>query len=179
MRVYALQSIVFRGPSEAGGRVSLSRPGVANVGRMEKSPTDGTCVVVQSDANPTGENWTADRHHDRSRQWVSTRTAIPGNPTGHHRQRGVGVSWNVEAVPRLSTKGTRRGLGARIQKISVDTFPIAEGSTLGKRWEAGPVKGTVGIQRAPVFDSDSPWVLEVRNRVASGIHKGGPLSNMG
>ena len=55
---------------------------------------------------------------------------------------GLGnVSWNVEAVPRLSTKGTRRGLVAEFKEFSVDTVPIAEGSTLGKRWEAGPGEG--------------------------------------
>jgi tRNA(Glu) U13 pseudouridine synthase TruD len=47
----------------------------------------------------------------------------------------------VEAIPRLSSKGTRRGLVAEFKEFSVDTVPIAEGSTLGKRWEKGPGEG--------------------------------------
>ncbi len=46
-----------------------------------------------------------------------------------------------KAIPRLSSKGPRRGLVAEFKEFSVDTVPIAEGSTLGKRWEKGPGEG--------------------------------------
>ena len=55
---------------------------------------------------------------------------------------GLGeVSWFVEDVPRLSTKGTRRGLITSFGELSVDTVPVAEPSSLGARWSHGPQEG--------------------------------------
>ena len=48
------------------------------------------------------------------------------------------VDWNIEAIPRLSTTGTRRGLVAHFDEFSVDTVPIADSRTMGNRWEQGP-----------------------------------------
>lgn len=51
------------------------------------------------------------------------------------------VDWNIEAIPRLSTTGTRRGLVAQFDEFSVDTVPIADARTMGARWEDGPGEG--------------------------------------
>ena len=52
------------------------------------------------------------------------------------------VTWQIEEIPRLSTKGTRRGLVSQFTEFTVDTVARADGSTMGKRWEQGPTEDT-------------------------------------
>ena len=152
MTVHALQSIVFNKSLqrrlEEG--LPLSRPVVGDiVGRVdEKSQLDvKSCVVVQE--RTLNRIW---RNCDLGR--LMTTGPLPGSEIstsegepGRLEQATIddeglgGLSWNVEAVPRLSSKGTRRGLVAEFKEFSVDTVPIADGSTLDKRWEAGPDEG--------------------------------------
>ncbi len=152
MTVHALQSIVFNKSLqrrlEEG--LPLSRPVVGDiVGRIdEKSQLDvNSCVVVQERTlNRIGRNCDLGRLATTGPLPGSEISTCEGQP-GELEQatidgEGLGsVSWNVEAVPRLSSKGTRRGLVAEFKEFSVDTVPIAEGSTLGKRWEKGPGEG--------------------------------------
>ena len=152
MTVHALQSIVFNKSLqrrlEEG--LPLSRPVVGDiVGRVdEKSQLDvKSCVVVQERTlNRIGRNCDLGRLMTTGPLPGSEISTSEGEP-GRLEQATIddeglgGLSWNVEAVPRLSSKGTRRGLVAEFKEFSVDTVPIADGSTLDKRWEAGPDEG--------------------------------------
>ncbi len=151
MTVHALQSIVFNKSLqrriEEG--LPLAQPVAGDiVGRVdEKNQLDvKSCVVVQERTlNRIGRNCDLGR--------LTTTGPLPGSETSTCEGKpgaleqatieGEGlaeVSWNVEAIPRLSSKGTRRGLVAEFKEFSVDTVPIAESSTLGKRWAQGPGK---------------------------------------
>jgi tRNA(Glu) U13 pseudouridine synthase TruD len=48
------------------------------------------------------------------------------------------ISWNVEAVSRLSSKGTRRALVTGYSEFSIDTVPIGSDDTMGEKWKTGP-----------------------------------------
>ena len=151
MTVHALQSIVFNKSLqrrlEEG--LPLARPVVGDiVGRVdEKSQLDvKSCVVVQERTlNRIGRNCDLGR--------LMTTGPLPGSEIstsddepGRLEQATIdaeglgGLSWEVEAIPRLSSKGTRRGLVAEFKEFSVDTVPIADGSTLDKRWVEGPAE---------------------------------------
>ena len=190
MTVHALQSIVFNKSLQRRieGGLPLSRPVVGDiVGRVdEKNQLDvKSCVVVQERTlNRIGRNCDLGR--------LATTGPLPGSETstcegkpGDLEQATIddeglsGVSWHVEAIPRLSSKGTRRGLVAEFKEFSVDTVPIAEGSTLGKRWSQGP-------------GDDDRWhpdgaCVRFRFTLGSGSYATvllrefmkGPLSNMG
>jgi len=149
MTVHALQSIVFNKSLqrrlEAG--LPLARPVVGDiVGRVdEKSQLDvNSCVVVQERTlSRIGRNCDLGRLMTTGPlpgSEISTSDGEPGSlEQATINAEGLGdLSWEVEAVPRLSTKGTRRGLVAEFKEFSVDTVPIADGSTLGSRWEEGP-----------------------------------------
>ena len=152
MTVHALQSIVFNKSLqrrlEEG--LPLSRPVVGDiVGRVdEKSQLDvKSCVVVQERTlNRIGRNCDLGRLMTTGPLPGSEISTSEGEP-GRLEQATIddeglgGLSWNVEAVPRLSSKGTRRGLVAEFKEFSVDTVPIADSTTLDKRWEAGPDEG--------------------------------------
>ena len=171
MTVHALQSIVFNKSLqrrlEEG--LPLARPVVGDiVGRVdEKSQLDvNSCVVVQERTlNRIGRNCDLGRLLTTGPLPGSEISTSEGEP-GRLEQatidaEGLGdLSWNVEAVPRLSSKGTRRGLVAEFNEFSVDTVPIADGSTLDKRWEEGPGEHDRGIQKGHAFVSDSRWVQE-------------------
>ena len=149
MTVHALQSIVFNKSLqrrlEEG--LPLARPVVGDiVGRVdEKSQLDvNSCVVVQERTlNRISRNCDLGRLMTTGPLPGSEISTSDGEP-GRLEQatidaEGLGaLSWNVEAVPRLSSKGTRRGLVAEFKEFSVDTVPIADGSTLDKRWAEGP-----------------------------------------
>ena len=49
------------------------------------------------------------------------------------------VTWEVEAIPRLSTRGTRRSLVTNFKEMSVDSVPLADDDSMGERWKAGPI----------------------------------------
>ncbi len=48
--------------------------------------------------------------------------------------------WQVEKIPRLTSKGTHRPLVATFNEFVADTVPIADSSTLNDRWQEGPTK---------------------------------------
>ena len=149
MTVHALQSIVFNKSLqrrlEEG--LPLAQPVVGDiVGRIdEKSQLDvNSCVAVQERTlNRIGRNCDLGRLITTGPLPGSEISTSDGEP-GQLEQatidaEGLGqTSWNIEAIPRLSSKGTRRGLVAEFKEFSVDTVPIADGSTLDKRWEEGP-----------------------------------------
>ena len=148
MTVHALQSIVFNKSLqrrlEEG--LPLSRPVVGDiVGRIdEKSQLDvNSCVVVQERTlNRIGRNCDLGR--------LATTGPLPGSEIStcedHPGQleqatidsEGWPMSRGTWKPSPLVQQGGRRGLVADFKEFSVDTVPIAEGSTLGKRWEKGP-----------------------------------------
>ena len=151
MTVHALQSIVFNKSLqrrlEEG--LPLARPVVGDiVGRVdEKSQLDvNSCVVVQERTlNRIGRNCDLGRLMATGPLPGSEISTSEGTPGALEQAtidaEGLGdLSWDVEEVPRLSSKGTRRGLVAEFKEFSVDTVPIADGSTLGSRWEDGPTE---------------------------------------
>tara|TARA_B100001109_G_scaffold60805_1_gene49458 strand:- start:168 stop:671 length:504 start_codon:yes stop_codon:yes gene_type:complete len=48
------------------------------------------------------------------------------------------ISWMVEEIPRLSTKGTRRALVTNFNDLFIDSVPIAMADSLGEKWQQGP-----------------------------------------
>ena len=48
------------------------------------------------------------------------------------------ADWNVKAIPRLSTRGTRRSLVTEFNELAIDTVPIADDESMGERWKSGP-----------------------------------------
>ena len=151
MTVHALQSIVFNKSLQRRleGGLPLARPVVGDiVGRVdEKSQLDvNSCVVVQERTlNRIGRNCDLGRLMVTGPLPGSEISTSEGTPGALEQAtidaEGLGdLSWDVEEVPRLSSKGTRRGLVAEFKEFSVDTVPIADGSTLGSRWEDGPTE---------------------------------------
>jgi tRNA pseudouridine13 synthase len=55
----------------------------------------------------------------------------------------AGLDWQVKAIGRLSTKGTRRPLVTTFDDLVVDCVPVAELSSLDDRWQSGPSQGAV------------------------------------
>ena len=49
--------------------------------------------------------------------------------------------WTVQAIPRLSTKGTRRALVTGFKEFTWETVPKASEDTLEGRWAEGPTDG--------------------------------------
>jgi len=149
MTVHALQSIVFnkslQGRIEAG--LPLARPVVGDiVGRIdEKGQLDvASCVeVTERTLNRITRNCEMGRLLTTGPlpgSDISTSHGTPGELEAAIIQtEGLAeVTWEVPDIPRLSSKGTRRGLVAGFEEFSADIVPRAEGSTLGERWEAGP-----------------------------------------
>jgi tRNA pseudouridine13 synthase len=152
MTVHALQSIVFNkslhARIEAG--LPLATPVEGDiVGRVdEKGQLDvNSCVVVEKRTLPRiSRNCELGRLLTTGPLPGSEITTSSGTPGELEKAtiKAEGLSdttWEVEAIPRLSTKGTRRGLVAQFDEFSVDTVPIADARTMGKRWEEGPQDG--------------------------------------
>jgi tRNA pseudouridine13 synthase len=149
MTVHALQSIVFNKTLQRRIEASLplATPVVGDVvGRVdEKGQLDmKSCVNVEARTLPR-----ITRNCDLGR--LMTTGPLPGgdymealDQPGEVEQSTLkaedlaDVDWNIEAIPRLSTTGTRRGLVAHFDEFSVDTVPIADSRTMGNRWEQGP-----------------------------------------
>ncbi len=51
------------------------------------------------------------------------------------------INWRVQAIPRLTTSGTRRALSVKFREFSVEEVPEMSESSVSKRWEAGPRDG--------------------------------------
>lgn len=152
MTVHALQSIVFNkslhARIEAG--LPLATPVEGDiVGRVdEKGQLDvNSCIVVEKRTLPRiSRNCELGRLLTTGPLPGSEITTSSGTPGELEKAtiEAEGLSdttWEVEAIPRLSTKGTRRGLVAQFDEFSVDTVPIADARTMGKRWEEGPQDG--------------------------------------
>lgn len=152
MTVHAAQSIVFNKALhqriEAG--LPLATPVVGDiVGRIdEKGQLDvNSCVTVEDRTlSRIGRNCQLGRLMTTGPLPGSDIRTSSGDPGAIEEKVIVGeglgdVSWFVEDVPRLSTKGTRRGLTTSFGELSIDTVPVAEPSTLGDRWVQGPQAG--------------------------------------
>jgi len=152
MTVHALQSIVFNKSLqrriEAG--LPLATPVEGDiVGRVdEKGQLDvKSCIVAeQRTLSRISRNCELGRLMTTGPLPGSDITTSEGKP-GELEQATIeaeglaDTTWEVEAIPRLSTTGTRRGLVAQFNEFSVDTVPLADAQTMGKRWESGPQEG--------------------------------------
>ena len=149
MTVHALQSVVFNKSLHARLEADhpISTPIAGDmVGRIdEKGQLDASsCVLVEERTLPR-----------ISRNCQMGRLAPTGPLPGSDIQtcqgesgvieRGVidsmgleGTDWQVEAIPRLSTRGTRRALITGFNELSVDSVSIANDESMGERWKAGP-----------------------------------------
>ena len=71
-------------------------------------------------------------------------TFAEGEP-GKHESAGIeqaglnSVDWIVQAIPRLTTSGTRRALSVPFRDFSVEQ--ATESNSLSTRWEEGPTNG--------------------------------------
>ena len=152
MTVHALQSIVFNKSLqrriEAG--LPLATPVSGDiVGRVdEKGQLDvNSCVTVEERTLARiARNCDLGRLMTTGPLPGSEITTSSGQPGELERETIDAealsdITWEVQAIPRLSTKGTRRGLVAEFDEFSVDTVPRADGATLGKRWDDGPQEG--------------------------------------
>jgi tRNA pseudouridine13 synthase len=149
MTVHALQSVVFNKALHAriDAGLPISRPVAGDlVGRIdEKGQLDASsCVNVEERTLPR-----ISRNCEMGR--LVTTGPLPGSEIntcdGESGQieaaviKGMNLDsadWNVEAIPRLSTRGTRRALVTEFNELVIDTVPIANDESMGERWKAGP-----------------------------------------
>ena len=149
MTVHALQSVVFNkslhARIEAG--LPISRPVAGDlVGRIdEKGQLEAaSCVNVEERTLPR-----ITRNCEMGR--LVTTGPLPGSEIqtcqGESGGLEMGViksmnldeaDWNVKAIPRLSTRGTRRSLVTEFKELAIDTVPIADDESMGERWKSGP-----------------------------------------
>jgi tRNA pseudouridine13 synthase len=149
MTVHALQSVVFNKSLHARieDGLPISRPVAGDlVGRIdEKGQLEASsCVVVEERTLPR-----------IARNCQLGRLVTTGPLPGSEINTCEGVSgtieakiieqmklheadWNVSAIPRLSTRGTRRALVTEFNELAIDTVPIANDETMGERWKSGP-----------------------------------------
>ena len=153
MTVHALQSVVFNKSLHArlAANHPISSPAAGDfVGRIdEKGQLDApSCVLVEERTLPR-----IIRNCQLGR--LAPTGPLPGSEiktcdglTGDIEkeiieQMGLtDVSWEVEAIPRLSTRVTRRSLVTSFKEMSVDSVPIANDDSMGERWKAGPVNNS-------------------------------------
>jgi tRNA pseudouridine13 synthase len=153
MTVHALQSVVFNKSLHArlAANHPISSPAAGDfVGRIdEKGQLDApSCVLVEERTLPR-----IIRNCQLGR--LAPTGPLPGSEiktcdglTGDIEkeiieQMGLtDVTWEVEAIPRLSTRGTRRSLVTSFKEMSVDSVPIADDDSMGERWKAGPVNNS-------------------------------------
>ena len=149
MTVHALQSVVFNKALHAriDAGLPISRPIAGDlVGRIdEKGQLEASsCVIVEERTLPR-----ITRNCEMGR--LVTTGPLPGSEiqtcqgtSGDIEARIIksmsldDVDWNVEAIPRLSTRGTRRALVTEFTELAIDTVPIADDESMGERWKAGP-----------------------------------------
>ncbi|MCP2503231.1 MAG: tRNA pseudouridine(13) synthase TruD [Candidatus Thalassarchaeaceae archaeon] len=51
------------------------------------------------------------------------------------------INWRVQAIPRLTTSGTRRPLSVKFREFSVEEVPEISELSVSKRWDEGPRDG--------------------------------------
>jgi tRNA pseudouridine13 synthase len=150
MTVHALQSVVFNKSlhSRLAANHPISSPVAGDfVGRIdEKGQLDApSCVLVEERTLPR-----IIRNCQLGR--LAPTGPLPGSEvktceglTGDiekeiiHAMGLTDVSWEIEAIPRLSTRGTRRSLVTNFKEMSVDSVPLADDDSMGERWKAGPI----------------------------------------
>lgn len=150
MTIHALQSVVFNKSlhSRLSAHHPISSPIAGDlVGRIdEKGQLDASsCVFVEERTLPR-----IIRNCQLGR--LAPTGPLPGSEiqtceglTGEIEREIIqnmglsNVSWKIEAIPRLSTRGTRRSLVTSFKEMSVDSVPIANDESMGERWKAGPL----------------------------------------
>ena len=149
MTIHAIQSVVFNkalnSRISADLPISVPVPGDL-VGRIdEKGQLDaGSCILVEERTLPRIK-----RNCELGR--LTPTGPLPGSEisscegAGGQIEKDVikemeldDVNWFIEKIPRLSTKGTRRALVTNYSDFHVDTVPIVNDDTLGKKWINGP-----------------------------------------
>lgn len=153
MTVHALQSVVFNKSLHArlAAEHPISWPVAGDmVGRIdEKGQLDASsCVVVEERTLPR-----IIRNCELGR--LSPTGPLPGTEiktcegkSGDIEKQVIDtmgltdMDWNVEAIPRLSTRGTRRSLVTSFNELSVDNVPLADDESMGERWKAGPTENS-------------------------------------
>lgn len=153
MTVHAIQSVIFNkslnGRIEAGLPISIPVAGDL-VGRIdEKGQLNAkSCVLIEQRTLPR-----IIRNCQLGR--LTPTGPLPGSIVNTCQGEGgeiekaaikemdlQDISWDVEAISRLSSKGTRRALVTGFSEFSVDTVPIASDDTMGERWKAGPLENS-------------------------------------
>jgi tRNA pseudouridine13 synthase len=152
MTVHSLQSMAFNhalGARIAEG-VSITEPlegdVVGPVGENGKVNT-GKLSIVSSETRPR-----------ITRNCQLGRLTVTGTLLGSEGTRPLGVplqietevfdrlelseiDWHVEAIPRLTTKGTRRPLAGSFSDFTVEEVSTIDLSESNERWAAGPIEG--------------------------------------
>ena len=153
MTVHALQSVVFNKSLHArlAANHPISSPAAGDfVGRIdEKGQLDApSCVLVEERTLPriirTCQLGRLAPTGPLPGSEIKTCDGLTGDIEKEIiEQMGLtDVTWEVEAIPRLSTRGTRRSLVTSFKEMSVDSVPIADDDSMGERWKAGPVNNS-------------------------------------
>lgn len=152
MTVHALQSVVFNNTlnSRLSSGLSLSKPSVGDlVGRIDDSDQLEISSLVQV------EERTLQRI---MRNCAMGRLAVTGQLPGSEMKKPSGeaetiesavlqemgledVTWIVERIRRLTTKGTRRALVTSFSEFQFEAVPIAGPETMGEKWTQGVLEG--------------------------------------
>ena len=149
MTIHALQSVVFNKSlnTRIKAKLPISKPVIGDlVGRIdEKGQLDASsCIMVEERTLPRVErNCVLGRLTPTGPLPGSEISTCEGESGDIEKQtiRDMDledVSWYVERIPRLSTKGTRRALVTSFGDFHVDTVPIVDDDTLGTKWKQGP-----------------------------------------
>jgi len=149
MTVHALQSVVFNRSlkKRLENGLSITTPVTGDlVGRLDEKGqlAVSSCVTVEDRTAPR-----IGRNCDLGRLTVTgplpgrdirTCEGIPGEfeQSVLEEMELAETSWMVEAIPRLTTSGTRRSLTTSFSDFSVEVTPKAAEETLGERWNQGP-----------------------------------------
>ena len=154
MTVHALQSVAFNRTLQAriDNGISISTPIKGDiVGRVDEKGQLDVSSMVEVD----------DRILPRlARNCRLGRLVVTGQlPGGDYihatsdvgkieddvlKEMGLeGLDWQVKAIGRLSTKGTRRPLVTTFDDLVVDSVPIAELNSLDEKWQSGPENGAM------------------------------------
>jgi len=152
MTVHALQSVVFNNTlnSRLESGLSISKPSVGDlVGRMDESSQLEISSLVEV------EERTLQRI---MRNCSMGRLAVTGQLPGSEMKKPSGefaeiektvlqdmgledVTWIVERIGRLTTKGTRRALITSFSEFQYEAVPIAGPETMGEKWMKGVQDG--------------------------------------
>jgi len=154
MTVHALQSMIFNHTLAARieSGLPLNEPVIGDLVAPLKS--DGKADV--------GKISLVDETNIRrvTRNCALGRVTVTGPLPGSHSPNAAGepgrieaevlerlgfkdADWLVEAIPRLSSKGTRRPLTSTFSDLTVEEAVSLDGEHLSKRWNDGPREGEI------------------------------------